>query len=71
MKKLFLSLAVVMSVSLFSCNGGDAKADSDSAKESANTEAVVEEEEETVVEETVVADSDSNKTVEAPAEAAK
>ncbi|MEF2643514.1 MAG: hypothetical protein U0M50_05545 [Paramuribaculum sp.] len=70
MKKLFLSLAVVMSVSLFSCNGGDAKADSDSAKESANTEAVVEEEE-TVVEETVVADSDSNKTVEAPAEAAK
>lgn len=59
-----------MSVSLFSCNGGDAKADSDSAKESANTEAVVEEEE-TVVEETVVADSDSNKTVEAPAEAAK
>ena len=70
MKKLFLSLAVVMSVSLFSCNGGNAKADSDSAKESANTEAVVEEEE-TVVEETVVADSDSNKTVEAPAEAAK
>lgn len=70
MKKLFLSLAVVMSVSLFSCNGGDAKADSDSAKESANTEAVVEEEE-TVVEEPVVADSDSNKTVEAPAEAAK
>lgn len=69
MKKLFLSLAVVMSVSLFSCNGGDAKADSDSAKESANTEAVVEEE--TVVEEPVVADSDSNKTVEAPAEAAK
>lgn len=58
-----------MSVFLFSCNGGDAKADSDSAKESANTEAVVEEE--TVVEETVVADSDSNKTVEAPAEAAK
>lgn len=71
MKKLFLSLAVVMSVSLFSCNGGDAKADSDSAKESANTEAVVEEEE-TVVEEPVVADSDStNKTVDAPAEAAK
>ena len=70
MKKLFLSLAVVMSVSLFSCNGGDAKADSDSAKESANTEAVVAEEE-TVVEETVVADSDSNKTAEAPAEAAK
>ena len=70
MKKLFLSLAVVMSVSLFSCNGGDAKADSDSAKESANTEAVVEEEE-TVGEETVGADSDSNKTVEAPAEAAK
>ena len=59
-----------MSVSLFSCNGGDAKADSDSAKESANTEAVVAEEE-TVVEETVVADSDSNKTAEAPAEAAK
>lgn len=70
MKKLFLSLAVVMSVSLFSCNGGDSKADSDSAKESANTETVVEAEE-TVVEETVVADSDSNKTAEAPAEVAK
>ncbi len=70
MKKLFLSLAVVMSVSLFSCNGGNSKADSDSAKESANTEAVVAEEE-TVVEEVVTPDSDSNKTAEAPAEAAK
>ncbi len=53
MKKLFLSLAVVMSVSLFACSGADKTQDSiDSAKAAESAAAAAQ----TVVEEVEVAE---------------
>jgi hypothetical protein len=66
MKKLFLSLAVVMSVSLFSCgNGAEGNAADTTATDTLATETTIEVEETAAVD--TVAPVEADSTVAAPA----